>query len=166
MKDKPLLAIILLVLVAVVVAMFYSSMQSNEPRAVASPIGKPPAKATPEQQAAAKLEAEKRAAQQTKAFREAVLRENKLQEQRARLLRKYISAGLIKELNYPGGDLPHLWVRPAFYGLDFDDKQALCNLALTYAHRGKPGPEAILVLRDSQSGRRVGSFTSRGLELQ
>lgn len=65
------------------------------------------------------------------------------------------------------GNLPHLWVKPAFYILDFDTKSQFVNVVYAYYITQNPKYN-IVVLYDSQTGKEVGKYTEvyGGLKLK
>ena len=55
-------------------------------------------------------------------------------------------------------DYPHVWVSPAFYGLDFDTKQNFANVVWAYHFDGTESYHPIVVLYDSKTGKQIGTF--------
>lgn len=127
-----------IILLLVVVAIFYSLFDTSErTKPVAS---KPPTQAP-------KLSAA----------------ETELQKQRKEFIDKGIREGIFYKIEIPG-DLPHLWVTPRFLNGDFDTKSALASAVLAYYITENPKYD-LLIIKDSRSGKRIGSFSSNGLDL-
>ena len=115
---------------------------------------------TPEERAAEdKLKREKaEAAVKERAQREAAaLKESKKkQAEREKFIQGLISAGVFQKVDPMGGTIPKIFVRPAFYQLDFDQKQAYVSVVYAYYFDNDVSKQVIL--RDSRSGKDVGRF--------
>lgn len=60
-----------------------------------------------------------------------------------------------------GGAIPRLWVRPAFYALDFTDKTQFVNVV--WAHQVTANPKVdYLAIYDVKTGQRIGSYSEMG----
>ena len=88
------------------------------------------------------------------------------QQERKRLIRNLLNRGIFAKMEQVGGT-PHVWVRPAFYELDFDDKQAFISVVAAYYYVDRPeDPIKLVTLKDARTGKRVGSFSqTSGLDL-
>ena len=96
--------------------------------------------------------------------RQADLRKAKrLQPGRKQLIRKLISLGIFSKVEMPGS-LPHVWVTPTFRRLDFDDKQKFLNVVYAY-YLTENRRSNIVVLKDSRTGKRIGTYSQYGLDL-
>lgn len=83
-----------------------------------------------------------------------------MQAKRRELLEKLIAQGVFQKIEVPG-NLPRVWVRPAFYQLDFDTKQSFASVVYAYHFDGS-NPTDSVRLFDSMSGKEVGSFAPPG----
>lgn len=91
------------------------------------------------------------------------------QDKRRELLAEYQRAGVVKTLDTPGS-MPRLYVDPLRWAaLDFDAKQTLCGLAFAYAYALPLGETAdehdLLAVYDAKTDKRLGMFSSYGLDL-
>ena len=61
----------------------------------------------------------------------------------------------------------NLWIRPAFYGTNFQNKELIATMAYHYCFpEGAAGQHRVIQLIDNQSGNEVGSFSNaRGLKM-
>lgn len=80
-----------------------------------------------------------------------------MQEQRKEMIEKLQRTGIFQKVEVPG-NLPHLWIRPAFYALDFDAKQSFVNVVYSYFYTKNPSYRMV-ILFDSRSGKEVGEFS-------
>lgn len=80
-----------------------------------------------------------------------------MQEQRKEMIEKLQRSGIFQKVEVPG-NLPHLWVRPSFYALDFDAKQSFVNVVYSYFYTKNPSYRMV-ILFDSRSGKEVGEFS-------
>ena len=89
-----------------------------------------------------------------------------VQDKRRAFIRKLIDRGVFQKVEVPG-NLPHLWVKPAFYNLDFDTKAQFVNVVYAYYVTQNPKYD-IVVLFDSRTGKEVGKYaeTYGGLRLK
>lgn len=86
---------------------------------------------------------------------------------------KATSATLIDQLTTLGvfqkvlqsGRLPQVWVRPAFYLEDFDVKHSMIATVFNFYYPSG-NSDGLIILYDSRSGKKVGTFDSRGLEME
>jgi hypothetical protein len=89
-----------------------------------------------------------------------------MQGDRKSFIRKLIDKGVFQKVEVPG-NLPHLWVKPAFYSLDFDTKSKFVNVVYAYYTAQNPKYN-IVVLYDSRTGKEVGKYAEvyGGLKLK
>ena len=80
----------------------------------------------------------------------------KLQEKRKRYLEKLILLGVFYKVEIPG-NLPHLWVKPAFYTLDFETQSEFVNVVYAYYFTANPISNTV-VLFDSRTGEKIGEY--------
>ena len=88
-----------------------------------------------------------------------------LQAKRKVFVQKLITKGAIKEITYPGGSLPHVWVTPKLMIEDYQTKSTLLGVVFAYAYDGAPGPSDMLIIRHTITGKRIGRYTTAGLEI-
>lgn len=79
-----------------------------------------------------------------------------MQSDRKAFIQKLMNKGVFQKVEVPG-NLPHLWVKPAFYTLDFDTKSKFVNVVYAYYITQDPKYN-IVVLYDSQTGKEVGKY--------
>jgi hypothetical protein len=79
-----------------------------------------------------------------------------MQSDRKAFIQKLINKGVFQKVETPG-NLPHLWVKPPFYILDFDTKSKFVNVVYAYYITQDPKYN-IVVLYDSQTGKAVGKY--------
>lgn len=85
------------------------------------------------------------------------------QAERKLFIEKLIKNGILYKVEVPA-ELPHIYVSSGFYSLNVDDKQSFINVV--YAYYLAQNPRAnIATLHDSKSGKQIGMFTGRGLDL-
>lgn len=89
---------------------------------------------------------------------------NVKQAKREKMIQKLINEGIFQKAETPG-NLPHLWVKPAFYALDYDSKQTFVNVVWAYYITADPKYE-IVMLYDSRTGKHVGTYSKRGLDME
>ena len=89
-----------------------------------------------------------------------------IQEERLAFIQKLIKQGIFQKVEVPG-NLPHLWVKPAFYALDFDAKQKFVSVVYAYYITSNPRYN-IVVLYDSKTGKEIGQYAEvyGGLKLK
>ena len=80
-----------------------------------------------------------------------------MQSDRKAFIQKLINKEVFQKVEVPG-NLPHLWVKPAFYVLDFDTKSKFVNVVYAYYITQDPKYN-IVVLYDSQTGKEVAEFS-------
>lgn len=87
------------------------------------------------------------------------------QGEREAFIQKLITQGVFLKAEVPG-NLPHLWVTPTFYALDFDTKSKFVNVVYAYYIMKDPMLNMV-VLYDSQTGKKVGVYAEEygGLKL-
>ena len=79
-----------------------------------------------------------------------------VQADRKAFIQKLKKKGVFQKVEVPG-NLPHLWVKPAFYTLDFDIKSKFVNVVYAYDITQNPKYN-IVVLYDSHSGKEIGKY--------
>ena len=87
-----------------------------------------------------------------------------MQSDRKAFIQKLINKGIFQKIEVPG-NLPHLWVRGAFYALDFETKSQYVNVVYAYYITQNPQYN-IVVLYDSKSGKETGDYGYGGLNLK
>ncbi len=111
--------------------------------------------------------ARKRAATATRpaAKSETVPTSPELQAQRLAFIQKLTARGLFTTVEQPA-TLPHVWITPAFRSLDYRTQNKFLGVVFAYYYAGTSGPKnplrdygRIVVLKDSQTGKRIGSFS-------
>lgn len=87
------------------------------------------------------------------------------QAKRVQLIKRLQAEEIISKCDY-ANNVCHLWVRPAFYGLDFDTKQKFVSVAAAWALCENSQAD-LVVLYDNQSGKPVGRYAAAygGLEM-
>lgn len=80
-----------------------------------------------------------------------------MQEKREKLIQELIDARIFKKVEIPA-KLPHLWVGPAFYALDYDAKSNFVNVVYAYYITMSPSYN-IVVLYDSKTGKKIGRYS-------
>lgn len=86
------------------------------------------------------------------------------QAQRKQLLEKLIAQGVFLKIDTMGGTLPKAYVTPAFYALDIDMKKTFVSVIYAYYFDGN-GIGDTVILRDSKTGKQIGTFSKLGLKL-
>jgi hypothetical protein len=81
-----------------------------------------------------------------------------MQAKRDLFIDKMINAGIFQKVEKLAS-LPHAYVTPVFYALNFDDKQRF--VAVIDAQYKAIDPSSFVVLYDSRSGKKVGTFNGR-----
>lgn len=89
-----------------------------------------------------------------------------MQADRMAFIEKLIAKGVFQKVEIPG-NLPRLWVRPAFYALDFNLKSKFVNVVYAYFITENPRYD-IVVIYDSKTGKEVGKYADvyGGLKLE
>ncbi|MDB5969479.1 MAG: hypothetical protein JWQ90_1929 [Hydrocarboniphaga sp.] len=89
-----------------------------------------------------------------------------MQDDRMAFIQKLVSKGVFQKVEVPG-TVPHLWVRPAFYALDFDTKSQFVNVVYAYYVTENPKYD-LVVLYDSKTGKKIGTYSKAygGLKLE
>ncbi|MCK4326382.1 hypothetical protein KAU86_02390 [bacterium] len=80
-----------------------------------------------------------------------------MQEQRKQLIEKLITQGIFAKVEVPGS-LPRLWVKPAFYTLDFETKEKFVSVVYAYYFDGSNYGDTVRIF-DNMSGKEVGSYS-------
>jgi len=78
------------------------------------------------------------------------------QAKRMELINKLITQGIFQKVEKPGS-LPHVWVAPSFYSLNFDDKESFVSVVYAYYFAADPKVD-LAVLYDSKTGKQVGVY--------
>ena len=88
-----------------------------------------------------------------------------MQDKRKAFIQKLINNGIFQKVEVRGS-LPHLWVKPAFYALSYDDKSSFVNVVYAY-YITMDSNYNLVVLYDSRSGKKVGVYgeTYGGLKM-
>ena len=81
---------------------------------------------------------------------------SKMQQGRKRLIEKFIGSGVFRKVATPGS-LPRVYVGPAFYALDFDDKQAAVSVIYAYHFDGSNSSDLVRVM-DSRTNKEIGIY--------
>ncbi len=79
-----------------------------------------------------------------------------MQEDRKVFIDKLINMKIIQKVEIPGS-LPHEWVAPKLYALNFDDKQQFISVIHAY-YITKNKKYDLVVLYDSKSGKKIGVY--------
>lgn len=84
---------------------------------------------------------------------------------RRALIQKLLDRGIVHEVEYRSSGST-ISVRPAFYSLSFDDKQAFVSAIATEAYRRSERADVARIV-DSRTNKKVGSFSfAFGLDLE
>ena len=86
-----------------------------------------------------------------------------LQAERKAFIDKCLREGIFYKIEVPA-DLPHLRVPPLFFNSDFDTKKKLAAAVFAYYLIENPKHD-LLILKDSRTGKRIGSYSANGLDL-
>ena len=86
-----------------------------------------------------------------------------MQAQRAELIEKLKSQGVFQKHGVPG-NTPRVWVKPAFYELDFDAKQKFVSVVYAFYFDGSNSGDMVIVY-DSRSNKPIGTYSNAGLRL-
>jgi thioredoxin-related protein len=87
-----------------------------------------------------------------------------MQAKRYDFIQDLIAQGILLKVEKPS-TLPHAWVTPLFYSLNFDDKQSFISVVWTY-YFVKDSKATTVILYDSKTGKQIGTFNEyKGLEL-
>jgi len=91
----------------------------------------------------------------------------KIQEKRLAFIQQLINDGVFQKVDFPSERLPHVWVTPFFYDLNFDEKQSSINIVYAYSISKNPKLN-IVVLFDSKTGKEIGNYAEvyGGLKLK
>ena len=89
------------------------------------------------------------------------------QEIRLELILQFIADGVFQKVDPAGADTLKVWVRPAFYSLDFEQMQSAVGIVYGY-YLAESRYRGSIVLRDAASGEDVGKYhpQSGGLTMQ
>jgi hypothetical protein len=85
------------------------------------------------------------------------------QKQRKAFIVKLIGQGILYKVEVPG-ELPHIYVSSGFYRLNIEDKQSFISVVYAY-YLAQDSRANIATLYDSKTGKQIGMFTERGLDL-
>ena len=87
-----------------------------------------------------------------------------MQAKREQMIEDLKQMRIIQKIDMPGS-LPHVWVAPAFYALQYDQKSTFISVVAAYFVAKNPSLDPT-VLYDGQTGKKVGLFSVRtGLKL-
>lgn len=81
-----------------------------------------------------------------------------MQKKRLAFIKKILREEDIFQKVDASGRLPHLWVKPKFYLLSFDEKSKLVNVVWAYYFSEDPS-QNILILNDSMNGKEIGQYS-------
>lgn len=85
------------------------------------------------------------------------------QTERKAILRGLVASGIFQKIEHG-----EVWVSAGWYGLNYEQKEHFAGLAYAYAFRvppqGQP-TDSILGIRDNKSGKRIGTLSRNGLNL-
>ena len=83
---------------------------------------------------------------------------DKMQKQRKAFIEKLMEKNIFQKVEEPG-TIPNVWVRPAFYALDFDTKQKFIGVVYAYYFDGSNITDSVRLI-DSLSGKEVGDYST------
>lgn len=88
-----------------------------------------------------------------------------MQAKRYNFIQDLVAKGIILKFEKPA-TLPHVWVTPTFYALDFDMKETFISVVWTY-YIVQDSKATTVILYDSKTGKQVGVFAKEygGLKL-
>lgn len=87
-----------------------------------------------------------------------------IQAKRKALLQKLVDLRIFTKIDMPG-NLPRVHVGPAFYALDFDQKQSFVSVVYAYHFDGTNKFDLVRIF-DGRTNKPIGTFSaSRGLNL-
>ena len=72
--------------------------------------------------------------------------------------KQLIQKGAIRKVDAPGGKLPHVWVGPVWHIMEYDHKASAVGIAAA-CYYGRVNPSDLTIVRDSQNGKRIGTYT-------
>jgi hypothetical protein len=78
------------------------------------------------------------------------------------VIHKLIARRVFKKTGVP--NLPRVWVGPAFYGLDFHDKQRVVGVMAAHFY-DRLEVRNVVLLYDGRSNKPIGKFNAIGLTL-
>jgi TM2 domain-containing membrane protein YozV len=85
------------------------------------------------------------------------------QEKRKAFIVKLIGQGILYKVEVPGV-FPRIYVLSDFYALNFADKQSFISVVYAY-YLAQDSRANVVTLYDSKTGKQIGMFTERGLDL-
>ena len=80
-----------------------------------------------------------------------------MQAQRDVLIKNLIRSRIFQKVRRLPGDLPRVWVRPAFYALDFETKSTFVAIVYDYYLDGSNDTDSVRIY-DSVTGEQIGEF--------
>ena len=80
-----------------------------------------------------------------------------MQADRKKLIEKMIAQGVIQKVSVTAGGVPEMFVRPSFYGLDFDTKNSFASVVFAFHFNGTEKFPSIR-LRDSRTNKEIGTY--------
>jgi hypothetical protein len=84
---------------------------------------------------------------------------------RKKFIEDAIKYEVIQKITTPG-DYPHVWVKQAFYQMDFDMKQNLAAVVYDYYKMGGNSQLSLVIFKDSRTGKSIGNYSPKlGLDL-
>jgi len=81
-----------------------------------------------------------------------------MQAKRLQLIEQMRQNNIIQKIDIPG-TIPHVWVTPVFYALNYDEKNTFIGVIAAY-YSAINSSSVALTLYDSRSGKKVGYFSS------
>lgn len=69
-----------------------------------------------------------------------------------------IQKGAIRKVDAPGGKLAHVWVGPVWHIMEYGHKASTVGIAAS-CHYGRVNSSDLTIVRDSQTGKRIGTYT-------
>jgi hypothetical protein len=105
------------------------------------------------------------ARQEARAAAATIDKSPEMQADRKKLIEGLVAEGVFQKVEVPGS-LPRLWVRPAFYSLEFERKEKFVSVVYALYFDGSKQTDSVRIF-DSLSGKEVGSYSlvSGGLKM-
>lgn len=100
---------------------------------------------------------------QPQVTKEPAIKDDGKQPQRRAFIRKLIDNGVIYKIEKPG-EIPRIYVGPTFILLPYDTKNNFLDAILTYYIIENPESN-ILIIKDELTGKSIGTFSDRGLDM-
>lgn len=84
-------------------------------------------------------------------------RSPEMQAQREVMIRNLIRTRVFQKVRTPPGNQPRVWVRPAFYALDFETKSSFVAIVYDYYLDGSNDTDSVRIY-DSVTEKQIGEF--------